>query len=242
MMDPHSRRVLPLVTATISVTILAMLYAAAPSRAHAAFVYGPVSEPIVSATFSGDFAALVAHRTVGGFEVNHVTLIDPLGGVPDLLLSDEFFGSAELLSGETPKINQGPLETGVVSASIPSSFFPVLQQGLVGLSFLGTDTDDGLFAIDFLALAIETTSGTVTSFIDPDNGFGIGLPNGGTLSVPLPISIPVEATGRGFDEAISSKSIEDVPVPEPAAMILLGLGLGLLCLCTQSHVFPRRRS
>ena len=197
------------------------------SRANASFIYPSISEPIISATFSADFAGLVAHRTIAGTEVNMLQLIG-FGGQPVLDLSDDFFGTSELLFGDTPQINQGPLETGVFSSQIPSSFFPELEQGLLGLWFLATDTNDGLFAIDYLSLAIETPSGIIESFIDSNDGFGISLPDGGMLSAPLPISIPIGATGTGFDEAISSKSHHQVPVPEPSTIILFFLGLVLL--------------
>jgi hypothetical protein len=187
----------------------------------AGFIYGPISQPILSASFNADFAALVAHRTIAGEQVNMVTLMGSDGTMLDL--SDAFYGTSELLNGDIPQINQGPLETGVFSAAIPSTFFPVLQTGKVGIWFLATDTDDALFAIDFLSLAITTASGTIESFIDANDGFKIGLADDGTLSAPLPISIPIDATGTGFDEAISSKSHHNVP--EPATIGLFGIGL-----------------
>jgi hypothetical protein len=114
----------------------------------------------------------------------------------------------------------GALETGIVSAPIASSFYPVLAAGRVGLEALFTDTVDGAFAIDCIALTIQTSSGDVTSYYGwpiggENNGFGIGLADGAALPAALPDSIAVGATGKGFDETISSTSIRAVgPAPE----------------------------
>jgi hypothetical protein len=208
-------------------TIFAFLFIAifftVPARA--GFIYDPISQPIISASFNADFAALVAHRTIAGEQVNMVSLMGSDGTMLDL--SDAFYGTSELLNGDIPQINQGPLETGIFSAEIPNTFFSVLQTGKVGIWFLATDTDDGLFAIDFLSLKITTASATTESFIASNDGFGIGLTDGGILSDPLPVSIPIGATGIGFDEAVSSKTHHNV-VPEPALNVLLSIGLVML--------------
>jgi hypothetical protein len=189
---------------------------AAPSKANAvSFTYDPISEPILSATFSADFAALTAHRTVFGFEVNSVILSN---GPLALDLSDSLFGTTDALF-DPAVIDQGLLGTGIVTAAIDPSFFPLLEDGSVGLLATFTDTFDGLFAIDFLSLTIVTASGPTVASIDSNNGFGIGIPDGGTLPAPLPISIPIDATGTGFDEAITSISFQ--PVPAPATLVLL---------------------
>ena len=208
-----------------------MLLSASAVRATIAFQYDPIVDPIVSASFSVDFAAMNAHRTVSGFEMNFVQLVDcnPGGGLPDLDLSDDFFGTAS--PPDDPILDLGVLETGWVSADIDASFFPALAAGNVGLKALFTDTVDAMFAMDLIALTIETGSRTtVTSFYgwpigNENNGFGIGVPDGGDLPSPLPDSIPIGATGTGFDETISSKSI--MAIPEPGTLSLLVLG-GLL--------------
>ncbi len=51
--------------------------------------------------------------------------------------------------------------------------------------------------------------------------------DGGDLPSPLPDSIPVGATGTGFDETISSLSILAIPEPTTLSMLLFG---GLLAL------------
>lgn len=199
--------------------------------AWAGFVYAPITDPILSASFSADFASLAAHRTIGGVEVNSVRLLG-LGG-DEVDLSDQFFGTCDLLLGPPtcmPAINQGALETGVVSALIPNSFFSELLSGRVGVSFLATDTQDGLFALDFLSLNIETSAGTVESFIDDNDGFGLGLADGASLPGPLPTSIPFGATGTGFDESVSSKSHVQIPMPEPGTVSLFVLGIFLSLL------------
>jgi hypothetical protein len=207
----------------IVVTCTLIMHAAfAPMTSAAPFNYNPINEPILSAKFSVDFAALTAHRTVGGFEVNTAMLLG-LGGT-ELDLSDIIFGTADALS-DSAMIDQDPLGTGLISAPIDSSFFSELAKGSVGLWAIFTDTFDGLFAIDFISIEIETASSTTEALMDNNNGFGIGLSDGDTLPSPLPISISINATGTGFDESISSKSIHVEPITEPATMLLLGSGI-----------------
>ena len=190
--------------------------------------YSQISEPIVSASFSADFAALTAHRTVAGVEVNSVRLSDISGGLGLLDLSDILFGSADAFS-DPAALDQGLFETGIAIAPIDPSFFPALASGQVRLHATFTDTFDALFAIDFLSLTILTATGTTVATIDSNNGFGIGIPDGGSLSARLPLSIPIGATGTGFDEALSSKTINGV-IPEPSTIVLVGSSLALLAL------------
>ncbi|MDQ2696715.1 MAG: PEP-CTERM sorting domain-containing protein, partial [Pseudomonadota bacterium] len=110
----------------------------------------------------------------------------------------------------------------IVMAAIDSSFFPVLASGRVGLLATFTDTFDGLFAIDFLSLTVVTATGMTVALIDSNNGFGIGVPDGGALPGPLPNSIPANATGTGFDETIASVSF--TPALEPSTIALFGIG------------------
>ena len=186
------------------------------------FSYPPIVEPIVSATFSGDFAALVAHRTVAGVEMNFTQLYDPAAPTTVVDLSDDLFGTAAWPA--PAKVSQGDLETGRVSAEIPASFYPVLASGEVGVAFRYTDTDDAMFAIDCLILQVRTASRPLLIDLygwpqgDENNGFGIGLEDGEDLPAALPGPLPVGATGTGFDETISSKS---EPIPEPGALVLL---------------------
>jgi hypothetical protein len=193
----------------------------------ATFNYDQITDPIVSAQFSVDFAALVANRTVFGEELNYAQLINAGSGGDTYDLSDDLFGTA--VYPNPPKINMGRLQTHVFSVDIAPSFFPALAGGNIALAFCFTDTDDSMFAIDFMSLTINTNSETVQSFYgwpvgNPNNGFGIGLADGADLPAPLPISIPVGATGTGFDETIGSK------VPEPATLILFAGGAAALFL------------
>jgi len=210
------------------ISLLLLFSAVTASAGTAAFTYDPIPVgDIVSAAFSVDFAALTAHRYVGGDEVNYCKLIGLGGSLPDYDLSDDLFGT-EAFPDPWPTIDMGPLETGWVSADIDSSFFAVLATGEVGLDALFTDTDDAMFAVDFISLTISGTG--FDEVISPygypvgneNNGFGIDLPDGGDLPAPLPDSIPAGSTGTGFDECISSKSIH--AVPEPTTLIFLGLG------------------
>lgn len=190
---------------------------------HGAFNYDPIIEPIVSASFSADFAALVAHRTIFGEEVNMLRLLDISTGGPDLDLADDFFGTADW--PDSPQIDMGDLETGIFSVAIDPSFFPALVSGHVGLGALFTDTDDALFAIDFLSLTINTLSSEIIeSFYgwppgDENNGFGIGLRDFEDLPAPFPGVL--KPNGSGFHEEISFKAIH---VPEPGSLLLLAVG------------------
>lgn len=184
------------------------------------FIFDLESETIVSATFSADFAALTAHRFIGTSEVNDFTLMGSGGARLDL--SSDLFGETEA-STDVALIDQGLFETGIIPVNIDSAFFPAMAGGLVGYDGTFTDTNDALFAIDFLRLSIVTPSRTIEATINTNDGFGIGLPDGGTLPSGLPTSIVVGATGTGFDEAISSKAV--FAVPEPSTAILFGTGL-----------------
>ena len=223
MASPGGRGFVLVRLSTVVVCVL-MLNAAVPVWADGgAFEFDPITDTITSATFSADFAALVAHRTVGATEMNSLQLVDLSTGLPDLDLSDEMFGTA--VWPDTPQVDMGLLETGWISADIDASFFPALAAGSIGLIATFTDTDDAMFAIDCLSLTIETDGDPVESFYgwpigNENNGFGVGLADGGDLPDVLPDSIPVGATGTGFDETISSKSIY---IPEPGTASLLAL-------------------
>jgi hypothetical protein len=193
---------------------------AMPTASAAEFEYDAIPPgDIVSATFSADFAALVAHRYVGDVEVNHLTLFDLNAGLPPLDLSDSFFGTAAW--PDSPLIDMGLLETGWRAVDIDSSFFPALESGSVAAGFLFTDTDDALFAMDTLILTIETPTRTIVESYygwpigDENNGFGLGLLDGADLPAPFPGVL--DPTGTGFDEEISSK----YEVPEPTSLALL---------------------
>ncbi|MFC1676693.1 PEP-CTERM sorting domain-containing protein [Planctomycetota bacterium] len=201
---------------TLAVLLLA-------STSWGTFIYDPIPEAdIVSATFSVDFASLVAHRSVSGFETNFAKLLDLSAGLPEYDFSDDLFGTAAYPG--TPEINMGSLETNVFTADIDPSFFPALATGEVGMHLLFTDTDDGLFAIDFISLTIETSTETVEAYhgwpIGGENdGFGLGIPDGGNLPNPMPGAL--EPTGTGFDEELTSKVFYE---PEPTSVLLLGVG------------------
>jgi hypothetical protein len=193
-----------------------------------AFQYDSITNTILSAEFSVDFAAMNAHRTVGEFETNFVQLVDCVwsdGHAADYSVSDDLFGTASW--PDAPALDMGELETGIISAPIDASFYPALAGGAVGLRAVFTDTVDAMFAMDFISLTIETDAGTVEMQYgwpmgNENNGFGVGLSDGDDLPAPLPDSIPIGATGTGFDETISSKSI--LAIPEPATLSLLLIG------------------
>jgi hypothetical protein len=213
------------------VLVLAFLYAtlgiplAAGADLEYSFEFDPPPGEILSASLAFDVAALTAHRYVGAYEVNHVELVDPTGGIAPASLSHSLFGEAAF--GEPAEFDQGTLQTGLLTASIGAEFYPVLATGEVDLRAVLTDTYDSMFALDAIWMIIETSGDEVIEPLfqngDPpplaNNGFGIGLPDGGELADPLPISIPAGATGTGFDETIASKSI----VPEPGSLLLFGL-------------------
>ncbi len=205
-------------------TLLLVVIGVPPPAESAIFSYAAIGDPILSATFAADFAALTAHRTFGGVEVNAAALVDINGVLADFSLSDALFGNTDALS-DPAMIDQGTLDTGVFSVAIAPVFFPVLASGSLGLLATFTDTSDGLFAIDYVSLTIQTASGVTTALIGLNDGFGIGVPDGGTLPAPLPASIPFDATGTGFDEAVSSVSFRPQAVPDPGILLLVGTGL-----------------
>ena len=88
------------------------LLSASAVRADIAFQYDEIADPIVSATFSVDFAAMNAHRTVSETEMNFAFLVDcnASGGLPDYDLSDDLFGTAS--PPDDPQLDMGVLETG----------------------------------------------------------------------------------------------------------------------------------
>lgn len=195
-----------------------------PAKADiAAFNYDPITDNIVSATFSVDFAEMVARRDIAGFEVNGVVLLDLGAGVGNFDMSNELFGAF----GSAPLINMaaGSGQTGRTDVTIPASFFPALAGGSVGLWAAMTDTDDGIFAIDFMSLTIDTEhSGMIEAFYNTANdGFGLGIADGINLGGALINTLPLGGN-PGEDEVISGKGVEKVPAPASVLLGLLGLG------------------
>jgi len=186
------------------------------------FDYDSIVDPILSASFTADFAALTAHRTLFGVEVNSLWLIESAGNGMSLDLSAALFGLTEALQ-DPALLDQGQLGTGLVTVALDPAFFSALASGHVDLMATLTDTFDGLFAIDFFALTIVTASGSIDIFLDSNNGFGIGLADGAQLPGLLPGPIPVDATGTGFDETLSSISFQPIPTVESLSLLLLGL-------------------
>lgn len=201
----------------VPLVLMALVLADAPALGSGgAFVYGVVSDPIVSATFSMDVAELTAHEFVAATQVNLVHLLDINGGLPDADLSGLLFGGTSYPAAAT--IDLPPTQTGVISAPISPGFFPALASGSLGLWATLTDTRDGVFAIDTLTLTITTTTGTISSYYgSPNDGYLIGVPDNGNLPLALPAGLI--ATGTGFDEPVGSKSI--YKVPEPGGFTLL---------------------
>lgn len=227
MRDTHFNRMGSWDWGMVMVACVLLFSGTSITRADIAFQYDPITDPIVSATFSVDFAAMNAHRTVSDYETNFVQLVDcnPGGGLPDLDLSDDLFGTAAW--PDTPQVDMGVLETGWITADIDSAFYPALAGGKVGLRALFTDTADAMFAMDCIILTIETGRGGLVESLygwpvgNENNGFGIDVADGGDLPAPLPDSLPSGTTGTGFDETISSKSI--LAIPEPAALGMLAV-------------------
>jgi len=203
------------------------LVAAFTAKADVAFRYDPISDPILSATFFVDFAEMVANRKVGGIEVNWARLVDVTTGLPDFDLSDDLFGTAGYPN--PPLVNMASQETGIIPAPVDPGFFPALKGGQLGVSFAFTDTNDGLFAIDDFSIEIVTGSGTINASYGEPNGYGLGIPDGGPLPGPLLNVLPPGTTGTGYDESISGKGGNKVPVPGSMLLGLLGFaGLSVL--------------
>jgi len=200
-------------------TAALILIPCAASRGQPAFNYAPITNPVTSASLSINFAAMTANPSVGGITVNQLRLWDA-SGITSLDLSQALFGLSPWPA--PPLINQGPLQTGFFSTNISPAFFPTLQSGQVGLTALLTDTSDGWFAVDTIALSVTSSAGTIVSwFGSPADGFGMGIPPGGNLTGPLPGSLPF--TGTGFDEPISGKFISAIPEPGATALAVTGL-------------------
>ena len=198
---------------------------AAPAHALAAFNYTPIAPgEITDAFLMIETAGLTAHQFFGASQVNMVTLFDVTNTANEVDLSNDFFGGTAFPAA--PLIDQWPDQSNVLSVSIPPSFFSVLESGRIGLWALLTDTDDAQFAIDTIELLVNTSSGSVQSFYgSPNDGFGIGLPDGNSLGGLPSQVLPPGSTGTGFDETISSKSIH-VPAPGPALIMIASLGAG----------------
>jgi hypothetical protein len=168
---------------------IALFASAGPAVGGAVFDYGQIPpENIISARIDIDVASMVAHRYIGGTEMNFFKLLDLRGASDPFLdpldLSYQLFGDSHWPA--IPSINQGALETGWIGADIPQVWFPVIGRDHVGIWALLTDTDDAMFAIDFISLTIHTTTGVVTAYYGwpvggENNGFGIGLPDFGNL-------------------------------------------------------------
>ncbi|MCG3126915.1 MAG: hypothetical protein CHACPFDD_01770 [Phycisphaerae bacterium] len=180
-----------------------------------AFNYPPIGEAILSAEFVLDTAELNAHRFFAGLEINHVELVDVAGVLAAEDLSTALFGVSAFPA--PPLVDQPPTATGLLVAGVSPAFFPALAGGSVGLRAVLTDSIDAAFAIDTIRLHIVTALTTIDAHYGSANdGFGLGIPDGGFLPGPLPASLPPGSTGTGFDETISTKSIN--VVPEPAAI------------------------
>lgn len=180
----------------------------------AAFEYGPVGEPILSATFRVDLAGLNAPVHLAGHQINMAMLVTRSGESYDM--TTDLFGAAVALA---------PNETQVFEAAIDASFFGALAAGRMGLWMTLTDTDDASFAIDYISLEIETLSDTFELFYGSMNdGFGLAIADNGALGGAVRDVLPPNSTGTGFDETVSSKSIHVVPTPGAGAALLAGLG------------------
>src|SRR5258708_19245023 len=91
-----------------------------PPAANADIVfYSPISDTILSASFEGNFAALVAHPFFADIPLNNIVL-SAAGQSVDL--TPAFFATASL--PDPPPINTGPLQTRLLSLPIPTSFLP----------------------------------------------------------------------------------------------------------------------
>ena len=106
---------------TTCILVILALTACTPlgaAAAEPAFEYPPIIEPILSASVSVDFAAMNAHRMLGGLEMNFVRLIDPSGGLPNYDASDDLFDDAghQLSGADVIEEEEGlsPLDDDVV--------------------------------------------------------------------------------------------------------------------------------
>lgn len=231
-MQPRIRR--PRHWAAISVIVIAPPFLSATALAQpGAFNYPPIGEAILSAELVFDTAELNAHRFLAGVEINHVELVDVAGVADDEDLSSAIFGVSSFPA--PPLVDQPPAATGLLAAAVSPTFFPALTGGSVGLRATLTDSVDAAFAIDTIMLLIVTASATIDAHYGSLNdGFGLGIPDGGFLPGPLPASLPPGSTGTGFDETISGKSINVVPEPATAALAALA------CLCGLRRRAPQR--
>jgi hypothetical protein len=213
------------IVAGVSLGVLGML----PS-ARASFLYPPIpSEPILSATLTVNIGGLYGNRFLFGEEENSAVLLAP--GFLPLDLSSALFGTSSF--PDPPLVNLANDETEIIGAAIPPWFFPALRGGVIGYSFLFSDTGDGIFALDYIDLRIVTPSGAIDSFLGPATCFGAGsLPCPASTSGAVDVSnLPPNATG--FDEPIANISLISEPpasssVPEPSSTTLLLIGAGLL--------------
>jgi hypothetical protein len=218
-------------TAVAAFGVMICLSPVAPAHGDIAFVYDPLAEPITSAVFEIDLAAMNAHRTVTTVEMNFMRLVDCRAGsgLSELDLSDDLFGTSAWPA--EPQLDMGVLETAVLMVNIPLHFYPALSGGRIGLHGLLTDTVDAAFAIDYIGLTIQTATATTHVYYgspvgNENDGYGIGLADGGDLPMPLPDALPSGTTGTGFDETISSKAIYAIPEPTSLLLLVCGFLLG----------------
>lgn len=191
-----------------------------------------------NATLRIDTAELTARRNIGTVVLNELKLMGNPGGLrgmQEVDLSEALFGAIDA----APVITQGARQTGVREIDIPQFFWPSIEAGDLTLWALFTDTADATFALDFISIKIFYRGGTSfektfgSHATTKNDGFGLGIADGAMLPNPLPGALT--ATGTGFNETISSKSIHAswfIPSPGTAPLVLLGAAVA----------FSRRRS